>query len=196
MPLSHVAGILSPDGGTRTVVGQPEDLRDNTLPGERLYVVPGFRIREPVPWGMIPAVIEAAQQQILKDTKKDNACGGCTTCCFLTYIAALNKPSRTHCRYCRNGLGCTNLANRPTECKVFQCTWLRSQKSAEPMPKRLRPDRCGVMFMDDTTNGQNDVFEVHVEEMSEVAQTYIDAEEAKGRRAKLITYYYGEHKAL
>jgi len=32
--------------------------------GERLFIVPGLKVQEPVPWGQVPDVIEAVKQHI------------------------------------------------------------------------------------------------------------------------------------
>ncbi len=173
------------------MVGPGWDMHVHQHKGERLFIVPGLRVREPVPWNMIPYVIERAKKQVLKETLTDNPCGGCNVCCFLTYIPAINKPSRTMCRECIPGLGCGSYKVRPLECSTFKCDWLRSQEGPDPMAKELRPDRSGVMFTPDSTNGENDLFEVHVMRMTEVAQGYIDTEQAKGRRAKFVDHYYG-----
>ena len=197
---SHVAAIVDHEGGMRVVVGRRRDIRDNTLEGERAYTVPHFKIYEPCPWEKIPFVIEKAFTYALSQRLSNNPCGGCHVCCHLPWIKPLAKPSRTMCRYCRKGLGCTQYRTRPEECKQFKCNWLRSQSSPEPMAANLRPDRCGMMITDDTTDGRNDVFEVHFEkligndtgEITEAARDYIEDEKAKGRTAKVVTCYYGE----
>lgn len=46
--LSAVAGILSPDGGLRVVVTDTDSFRHHLRPGERLFIVPGLYVMEPV----------------------------------------------------------------------------------------------------------------------------------------------------
>ncbi len=190
---SAVAGIVDSKGGLRVVVTQRWRMRFHVGKGERLFVLPGVRVQEPVPWGQVQAdLIERVKTYVLEKTLGENECGGCNLCCKLTYIEQMNKPSGVMCRECRIGLGCGAYGARPQECKAFSCSWLSSQRSDGPMSADLRPDRCGVMFTSDTTNGDPDLFECHVDRMTEAAKTYIDAEQAKGRKAKLVTFYLGE----
>lgn len=193
-PASIVAGVLDSDGGLRVVITQHWRLPFHVNKGERSFLVPGLFVYEPVSWERLPWVIEKATRTVLEATRSENACGGCNMCCFLPYIPELNKASHSMCHWCLPGLGCITRSKRPTNCKTFECLWLSSQGSAEPMAQNLRPDRCGVMLTQDTTNGENDLFEVHVHRMTSDAQSYIDAEQSKGRRAKFITYYRGEQK--
>ena len=46
--LSAVAGILDRGGGFRVVITQPELMHHHVGPGERLFVVPGLMVQEPV----------------------------------------------------------------------------------------------------------------------------------------------------
>ena len=71
-------------------------------------------------------------------------CGGCTLCCDLLEVAALNKPANTACWHCMAGVGCSiyGQVDRPNACSAYQCAYLFN-KSWAPS---LRPDRCGVVF--------------------------------------------------
>jgi hypothetical protein len=48
---SAVAGIVDRGGGLRVVVGPRSNMRFHVAAGERLFIVPGFKVQEPVPWG-------------------------------------------------------------------------------------------------------------------------------------------------
>jgi hypothetical protein len=45
---SAVAGILDRSGGLRVVVTESWRMRFHVGPGERLFVIPGLQVREPV----------------------------------------------------------------------------------------------------------------------------------------------------
>ncbi len=46
--LSAVAGVLDAGGGFRVVITQAELMHHHVGPGERLFVVPGLMVQEPV----------------------------------------------------------------------------------------------------------------------------------------------------
>jgi hypothetical protein len=71
-------------------------------------------------------------------------CGGCTLCCDLLEVAALQKPANAPCQHCALGVGCMIYAQpeRPSACSAYQCAYLFN----ETWPDELRPDRCGVVF--------------------------------------------------
>jgi len=66
MSLSAVAGVLGKAGDLRVVVTQRWRLRHHVHKGERLFVVPGFEVQEPVPWGNIPYVVDRVEKHIYK----------------------------------------------------------------------------------------------------------------------------------
>lgn len=72
------------------------------------------------------------------------SCGDCTACCTLMAVVELDKPRCVSCKHLDKGCGI--YATRPQSCREFECIWLQTQKTSAPWPKRLRPDRCGVMF--------------------------------------------------
>jgi hypothetical protein len=53
------------------------------------------------------------------------SCAGCTLCCKLLSVAALDKPRLVWCVHCAPGSGCTIYDRRPAICRSFQCGWLR-----------------------------------------------------------------------
>ncbi len=82
-------------------------------------------------------------------TSPPNACGTCTACCRVYAIKSpeLNKPAGEWCQHCAVGKGCKVYDARPTVCVEFQCMWLQSQnRSTQPLPVELRPDKCKVVF--------------------------------------------------
>jgi hypothetical protein len=73
--------------------------------------------------------------------KSPRACGGCTTCCTLLPVEALEKPPGVRCAHACAGKGCAIYAQRPGDCRGFACTWLLDRS----WPGTLRPDRCGFV---------------------------------------------------
>ncbi len=196
--MSAVAGIVDRDGGMRVVVTQRWRMRHHVSKGERLFVLPD-QVEEPVPWDEIPALISKVQTHVVEKINPVNHCGGCNACCKVPFIndPKLRKPSNSMCPNCKKEFGCKIYFARPSACRVFECLWLKSQSRNDVMVPELRPDRCGVMFSDDS-GGDSEVFEVHPDRErqgavnSAVVMAFIDREQAHGRKAKLITYYFGE----
>lgn len=52
------------------------------------------------------------------------SCEGCTMCCKLLSIEALNKPRLQWCTHCNVGTGCNIYEERPSECRTFNCGYL------------------------------------------------------------------------
>jgi hypothetical protein len=59
------------------------------------------------------------------------SCQGCTLCCKLLGIVALDKRRLEWCRHCAPGTGCEIYPSRPDECRVFHCGYLRDAQIAE-----------------------------------------------------------------
>ena len=78
-----------------------------------------------------------------------SGCGECTACCTLMEVTEIRKPRCKACGYL-DGKGCGIYESRPQSCREFECIWLQSQKRDEPWPKRMRPDKCGIMFVPTT----------------------------------------------
>ena len=72
------------------------------------------------------------------------SCDGCTACCSLLPIEAINKPANTDCRYC--DAGCSIYEDRPETCAEFECGYLQGKN----LPLSLRPDKCGIIFIKNT----------------------------------------------
>jgi hypothetical protein len=71
-------------------------------------------------------------------------CGGCTLCCKLLPIPALEKAAGDRCKYQRHGKGCTvhGTGAQPDGCKVWFCRWLINDDAGD-LP---RPDRAGYVI--------------------------------------------------
>ena len=52
------------------------------------------------------------------------SCGTCTLCCKVLTVDEINKPNGQWCPHCVQGRGCTIYADRPNECRRFQCGYL------------------------------------------------------------------------
>lgn len=191
--LSAVAGILDRKGGLRVVVTQRWRLKYHVKKGDRLFIVPDLLVQEPVPWNDIPRVIETAQRHVNKTLAPDNLCGQCIACCRNPFIRRDASFGAGVCIHCKQG--CDIYFNRPQPCKDFECHWLASQKRNDKMPEDMRPDRCGIVFTKDTINADPMLFEVHIDparpqsDHAENVKGYINAMQAAGYKAKLITNY-------
>jgi hypothetical protein len=51
-------------------------------------------------------------------------CDGCTLCCKVIGVKALEKPMGTWCQHCAPKGGCAIYAERPDECRTFDCGYL------------------------------------------------------------------------
>lgn len=64
---SAVAGILDRGGGLRVVVTKRWRMKHHVGPGERLFIVPGLRVREPVSWGAVPALMRHVCEHMISN---------------------------------------------------------------------------------------------------------------------------------
>lgn len=69
-------------------------------------------------------------------------CGACQVCCELPAVGALDKPMYTPCAH-QCAAGCGIYETRPSECRAFECAWLRGDVGAS---EAERPDRLGLMI--------------------------------------------------
>ncbi len=74
MSLSAVAGIVDTGGGLRVVVTQRWRMNYHVGRGERLFVVPGFKVQEPVTGDAIAPLIDKVQRHVLSKLALENAC--------------------------------------------------------------------------------------------------------------------------
>jgi hypothetical protein len=52
-------------------------------------------------------------------------CDGCTLCCKVLRVSALQKPHGVWCEHCAIGAGCRIYDRRPGECRSFNCGFLQ-----------------------------------------------------------------------
>lgn len=205
MPLSAVAGILSPDGGLRTVAtevvrGGRKDFAPHLKKGERLFIVPDLLVEEPIDWGQIPDVIRRVHRHVVTQTAPANPCGSCRECCVTPNIDSpeFKKPSHQTCHHCDVDIGCMVNFNKPKACRLFECEWLSSQRTNHRMGEELRPDVSGAIITGAEDGDPEDLFYVHpslYRAMSEAMKVWIAEEQADGsRKARLVTHYHGEVK--
>jgi hypothetical protein len=64
-------------------------------------------------------------------------------------VDSISKPADTPCVHLCDK-ACSIYQFRPDDCRAFECVWLQTQATTAPWPKRLRPDKCGVMFVPTT----------------------------------------------
>lgn len=69
------------------------------------------------------------------------SCDGCTLCCRLPDIDALDKPANRACRHL-SGAGCGIYARRPQLCRDFLCLW----RTGELADAALDPKTSGLMI--------------------------------------------------
>ena len=73
------------------------------------------------------------------------ACGRCGLCCKLLAIDALGKPEGRWCRHWSAGHRCGIYAERPGECRTFNCDWLLFPE----LGPEWRPDRSKIVLCTD-----------------------------------------------
>lgn len=70
---------------------------------------------------------------------RGRACAGCTLCCKLISVAAVEKPRDVWCRHCDPKAGCAIYGERPDECRTFLCGYLIQEQLGEHWyPKKSR----------------------------------------------------------
>ena len=142
----------------------------------------------------------AAMAQV---TCSDSLCGECQACCVTLYIDGPDfdppKPSHQPCRHCSANGCCLHKSRRyPQVCRTFECWWLASQTTDEPMPPEMRPDRSGVILTGPEPGEPDDLFYVHPDITDQDAcdrdpvRGFLRRVQAEGLRARLVTHYHGE----
>ena len=194
MSLSAVAGVITRNQQAgKVIVGPLESMAMHAGPGERVVVVPGYYVNEPIANDIKLAVFQKTRAYVRSQIA--NKCGDCQACCKTLYLKAaeFEKPSHTLCQHACGG--CAIYDKRPKECRVFKCYWLTSQEADDPLPVSLRPDKCGAIFTQDTTDGKLDLIEMHLDgEGNEDAWAYVRGMEGRGFKVKRVTHYRGERK--
>lgn len=176
-------------------------MKNHVAKGERIFIVPGLTVREPIPWGRAQVdVIEAARKYMLSQIAPVNHCGECRQCCKTLHISEDNffKHSHEWCQHADKDVGCLIHWKRPKPCQAFACLWLKSQKTGVPMSPELRPDKTHVVLTSDTSAAigepvDPDLIEVHVDrDDPEAAERDPIASFLTSKKTKRITFYYGE----
>jgi hypothetical protein len=72
-------------------------------------------------------------------------CGDCKQCCRALGIKELKKPVDKWCDLCSE-TGCGIYESRPLSCTIYECVWLMTQQSTQPLPVSMRPDQSKVVF--------------------------------------------------
>jgi len=67
-------------------------------------------------------------------------CGGCTVCCDVLPVEALNKGLHERCPHAVDGVGCSIYGEYFEICKTYRCVWTLGHGSEED-----RPDLSGVL---------------------------------------------------
>ncbi len=73
------------------------------------------------------------------------ACGECSFCCKVLEIVEFEKPAGLWCEHCQKAGGCGVYETRPDVCRDYECLW----KGDRGLSPQLRPDRVGVILMED-----------------------------------------------
>ncbi len=189
-----IAGIVDPNGGSRVVfTDEPFAIPANVVyaKGERAFVAPGWYPMTHEPVEVASVVVALGEKAI----ERDNACGTCRACCItLPWKEGLiDKPAHTPCaKLCAEG--CSVYADRPKTCQRFQCLWLASQESNQPMASELRPDRCGAILTPNSVPGRStEIIEIHPHKdhwktCQQLGQ-WLDGQVEMGRKPFLVTHY-------
>ena len=70
------------------------------------------------------------------------SCGTCTFCCKVLAVPEIDKPADRWCKHVAQGKGCAIYADRPTQCRTFDCLWLH-----EPaLGPEWKPEKSKFVF--------------------------------------------------
>lgn len=69
------------------------------------------------------------------------SCAGCTACCVLPEIGALQKPADLPCPHCSVGQGCRAYDTRPQLCRDFLCLWVTD----DALGAHWQPSQTGML---------------------------------------------------
>lgn len=184
---SAVAGILDKQGGLRVVITQKWRMSHHVKKRERLFVLPDVKVQEPVPIEECGALVERVQQHVTRELVPTNDCGECRACCKEPITPPYPKADGS-CQHCSLAVGCNIYWQRPKVCNDFTCEWLSSQSRNDRMGVELRPDRCGAIFLNDSTTDDPLVFEVHGEPNAN-GWIYINEMQRLGYKARQVVRY-------
>ena len=71
-----------------------------------------------MPTDVMPNTLAAGEKTPVR------SCDGCTLCCKVMGVRALDKPRGKWCPHCKISSGCGIYEMRPTECRTFLCGYL------------------------------------------------------------------------
>ncbi len=91
---------------------------------------------------------------IASTTSRD--CAGCTLCCKVMRVPALDKPMGTWCGHCDVRTGCRIYERRPSDCREFRCGFL----TRGDMDESWRPSKSRLIFVE---NRADNMFAIHVD---------------------------------
>lgn len=94
----------------------------------------------------------------MKDTDA-NGCGKCQLCCKIMGVPELKKGRGTWCAKVVKSVGCGCYSQRPTSCQEYECLWLQSLVTDNPLPLELKPSNCGAL-LNPTKDGEKLVVEL------------------------------------
>lgn len=80
------------------------------------------------------------------DLTPAKSCGSCGLCCKLMGVSALAKPAGKWCGHFSKSEGCRIYADRPSDCRVFNCLWLLT----DALDEAWKPAVCGFVLHSET----------------------------------------------
>jgi hypothetical protein len=84
---------------------------------------------------------------------QQNACGGCTACCYAIGVEELGKPYFQHCKH-QKASSCKIHETKPESCRKYRCLYLQGEFGQN---LDTRPDNLGFVFQcyqQDGTDGE------------------------------------------
>ena len=84
------------------------------------------------------------------------SCDGCTLCCKVMGIAALEKPPGSWCTHCARTGSCRIYEERPQECREFNCGYLMRPE----LGPEWKPSECKIVL---TTESGGRTIVAHVD---------------------------------
>jgi hypothetical protein len=88
-------------------------------------------------------------------------CDGCTLCCKLMGVGALEKPKGKWCLHCKIGAGCEIHPTRPEECRTFYCAYTMDREIGD----HWKPSESKLILCVLNGDGPGDIarLEIHVD---------------------------------
>jgi hypothetical protein len=83
-------------------------------------------------------------------TPAAKSCGDCGLCCKIMGVSALAKPPGKWCRHFGRTKGCGIYAERPEDCRAFNCLWLLT----EALGPDWKPSVAGFVLHSEAAGGR------------------------------------------